>query len=151
MDHREKRMFSSFFIFIILITGAQAADRLVITHRGAGGYLPEQSIATISMAHVQSADLIEIDLVMTSDNRIVVLHASYLNKLSYVPNVFSDRARKDGKYYVVDFILEELRSLKLSERFDEEWARFPDRFPAHKSSFEIFTFSRSDRTHSGFK
>ena len=128
----------SLFIFIILMTGAQAAERLVIAHRGASGYLPEQSIAAISMAHAQGADLIEIDLVMTSDDRIVVLHDPYLNNLSSVPAVFSDHARKDGKYYVVDFTLEELRALELSERFNDEGASFPDRFPVHKSSFEIF-------------
>lgn len=130
----------SFFIFLLLMTAAQAADKLVIAHRGASGYLPEQSIAAISMAHAQGADLIEIDLVMTSDDRLVVLHDPYLNDLTNVSAVFGDRDRRNGRNYVVDFTLEELRTLELSERFDEEGPSYPDRFPAHTSSFEIFTF-----------
>lgn len=132
-----------FFIFLLVITSAQAADKLVIAHRGASGYLPEQSIAALSMAHAQGADLIEIDLVMTSDNRLVVLHDLYLNQLSNVSAIYDDRGRRNGRNYVVDFTLEELRSLEFSERFDEEGAIYPDRFPINTSSFEIFTLEEA--------
>jgi len=57
-------------------TGSSATEsrrQLVIAHRGASGYLPEHTLAAKAMAYAQGADYIEQDLVMTSDDEVVVL------------------------------------------------------------------------------
>ena len=120
-------------------------SKLVIAHRGASGYLPEHTIAAKAMAYAQGADYIEQDLVMTRDGEVVVLHDHYLDTVTNVRDVFPDRARADGRFYVIDFSLAELRQLAVSERFqmdsDERSAVFKDRFPTGQSSFGISTFA----------
>lgn len=118
---------------------------IVIAHRGASGYLPEHTIAAKAMAYAQGADYIEQDLVMTRDNEVVVLHDHHLDTVSNVAELYPDRARQDGRYYVVDFTLDEIRRLTVSERFSthngQVSAVFPDRFPLRKSTFRINTLA----------
>ena len=46
-----------------LMTGsALAADKIVIAHRGASGYLPEHTLPAKAMAYAQGADYLEQDL-----------------------------------------------------------------------------------------
>jgi len=120
------------------------ARALVIAHRGSSGYLPEHTLAAKAMAYAQGADYIEQDLVMTKDDRLVVLHDRHLDTVTNVAQLFPDRARDDGRYYVIDFTLNEIRQLSVSERFEtkggEETAVFVDRFPLWKSSFRVNTF-----------
>ena len=57
-----------------LMTGsALAADKIVIAHRGASGYLPEHTLPAKAMAYAQGADYLEQDLVMTKDDQLVEL------------------------------------------------------------------------------
>ena len=120
-------------------------SKLVIAHRGASGYLPEHTLAAKAMAYAQGADFIEQDLVMSKDDHVVVLHDHHLDTVTNVRDVFPNRARADGRYYVVDFTLEELRQLAVSERFKlSDGARvavYEQRFPLGKSSFRIATFA----------
>ncbi len=119
-------------------------NKLVIAHRGASGYLPEHTIAAKAMAFAQGADFIEQDLVMTKDDEIVVLHDHLLDTVTNVRDLFPDRARADGSYYVVDFTLAEIRRLAVTERFEKDdvkLAVYEDRFPLGKSSFRINTFA----------
>ncbi|WP_435927217.1 glycerophosphodiester phosphodiesterase [Dryocola sp. BD613] len=123
---------------------AQAAEKIVIAHRGASGYLPEHSLPAKAMAYAQGADYLEQDLVMTRDDRLVVLHDHYLDRVTDVAQRFPDRARKDGRYYAIDFTLDEIKSLKFTEGFDIENGKpvqtFPGRFPLGKSDFRVHTF-----------
>ena len=96
----------------------KSADKVVIAHRGASGYLPEHSLPAKAMAYAQGADYLEQDLVMTKDNELVVLHDHYLDRVTDVAERFPDRARKDGRYYAIDFTLPEIKSLKFTEGFD---------------------------------
>ncbi len=124
---------------------ARWQEKLVIAHRGASGYLPEHTLAAKAMAYAQGAHFIEQDLVMSKDDHVVVLHDHYLDTVTDVHDVFPDRARADGRYYVVDFTLAELRQLAVSERFKVSGgvkaAVFESRFPLEKSSFRIATFA----------
>ena len=70
------------------------------------------------LLHAQGADYLEQDLVMTKDDRLVVLHDHYLDRVTDVAERFPDRARKDGRYYAIDFTLDEIRSLKFTEGFE---------------------------------
>lgn len=124
---------------------AVSAKKVVIAHRGASGYLPEHTIAAKAMAYAQGADYIEQDLVMTKDEKLVVLHDRHLDTVTNVAGLFPDRHRADGRYYVIDFTLDEIRQLSVFERFEMKEGVatpvFKDRFPLGKSSFRVHTFS----------
>jgi glycerophosphoryl diester phosphodiesterase len=119
--------------------------KLVIAHRGASGYLPEHTLAAKAMAYAQGADFIEQDLVMSKDDHVIVLHDHHLDTVTNVRELFPGRARSDGRYYVIDFTLDELRQLAVSERFrmndGAKFAVYEQRFPLDKSSFQITTFA----------
>ena len=123
---------------------AGTSKALVIAHRGASGYLPEHTLAAKAMAYAQGADYIEQDLVMTKDDRLVVLHDRHLDTVTNVADLYPNRSRDDGRFYVIDFTLDEIRQLSVSERFETkngaESAVFADRFPLWKSSFRVNTF-----------
>lgn len=124
---------------------ASGQSKLVIAHRGASGYLPEHTLAAKAMAYAQGADFIEQDLVMSKDDHVIVLHDHHLDTVTNVRDVFPNRARADGRYYVVDFTLAELRRLAVSERIKSsdgaKLAVYEQRFPLGKSSFRIATFA----------
>ena len=114
-----------------------AAKPLVIAHRGASGYLPEHTLESAAYAHALGADYIEQDIVMSRDGTLVVLHDIHLETTTDVAARFPDRKRPDGRFYALDFTWDELRSLRVSERFDPKTgaAVFPRRFPAAAGAF----------------
>jgi len=120
-------------------TGAMK-KKIVISHRGASGYLPEHTLEAVAMAHAFNPDYIEPDLVLTKDNRVVVLHDIYLDYNTDVAEKFPSKKRKDGHWYVIDFTLKEIKTLKVHERSRNGKAIFPRRFPYKKSSFEVPSF-----------
>lgn len=110
--------------------------KIVIAHRGASGYLPEHTLPAKTLAHEMGADFIEQDVVLSRDGIPVVLHDLYLDAISNVANAFPDRAREDGRFYVIDFNVSELKSLHLNERIDLKtgkvrYAGRPARKPEH--------------------
>lgn len=113
---------------------------VIIAHRGASGYLPEHTLPAKAMAYAMNADFLEQDVVATRDDELVVLHDVHVDRVTDVAERYPDRARKDGRYYVRDFDLAELRTLNVTERVDEAGqAVFPGRFPAHTGHFGIHT------------
>lgn len=122
--------------------GTAAADKLVIAHRGASGYLPEHTLAAKAAAHAMGADYIEQDVVLSKDGVPVVLHDIHIDTVTDVAETFPDRARADGRFYAIDFTLDELKSLSVMERADEDGGQaFPGRFPRGASSFQIPTLA----------
>lgn len=122
--------------------GSIMAEPLIIAHRGASAYLPEHSLEAYLLAHGQGADFIEPDLVMTADGHLVALHDLTLDATTNVAEVFPERAREDHRFYAIDFHLEELRQLRLSERIEPETGnpRYPDRWRAGAGDFRIVEF-----------
>ncbi len=125
---------------------AQSDDgKIIIAHRGASGYLPEHTLVSKALAVGQKADYVEQDLAMTKDNYLVVIHDPYLDGITNVAEVFPSRKR-NGHFYVMDFTLKELQSLKMTENFKMKDGKqvlvYPDRFPLWKPSFEIHTFEK---------
>ncbi len=121
----------------------QFADKIVIAHRGASGYLPEHTLAAAALAHGQGAHFIEQDIVLTKDDVPIVLHDIHLDTVTDVADRFSDRRRDDGRYYAIDFTLAEIRALSVNERISLKTgeAVFPGRFPKGDSRFTIATLA----------
>ncbi len=121
------------------------AQKIVIAHRGASGYLPEHTLEAKSMAYAMGADYIEQDVVMTSDDHLIVLHDITLDRTTDVAEKFPARIRDDGRYYAIDFTLAEIRQLVASEGFEvengEKRQGFANRFPMGKSTFSVPTLA----------
>jgi len=71
---------------------------LVIAHRGAKAYRPENTLAAYALAVEQRADMIEIDLHLSADRRIPIRHDGDLEALG-----------EEGE--IADWTLSELRSI----------------------------------------
>ena len=106
---------------------------LVIAHRGASGYLPEHTLPAYAFGYAQGADYVEPDLVLTRDGVFICLHDIHLEATTDVEERFPDRKRKDGRWYALDFDLEEIKSLNVHERL-------PGRYPQDRGHYEIPTF-----------
>ncbi len=53
---------------------------LIIGHRGAAGLAPENTMASMQAAYEAGADMIEFDVRLTRDNRLVVIHDAKLSR-----------------------------------------------------------------------
>lgn len=119
-------------LFITSIAPFAQADKVVIAHRGACGYLPEHTLAGYAMAYAMGADYLEPDLAISKDGVLFCLHDTTLDATTNVKEIFPDRAREDGKWYGVDFTLAELKQLRVTERTKR-------RFPQETQLFQIPT------------
>ncbi|NNF40829.1 MAG: glycerophosphodiester phosphodiesterase [Woeseiaceae bacterium] len=115
---------------------------VVIAHRGASGYLPEHTLPAKALAYAMGADYLEQDVVATRDDALVVLHDIHLDRVTNVESRFPGRHRSDGRYYVRDFDLGELRSLEVHERVNEHGLPvYPGRYSGHGEIFRIQTLA----------
>jgi glycerophosphoryl diester phosphodiesterase len=104
--------------------------------------LPEHTFPAKALAYTMGADYLEQDVVATHDDQLVVLHDIHLDRVSDVEKKFPGRRRDDGRYYVRDFTLVEIRSLLVHERTDSSGMPvYPDRFQSSDEEFRIHTFS----------
>lgn len=96
----------------------------VIAHRGASGYAPEHSQTAYQLAVTQGADIIELDLVVSQDQQLLIRHENELSQSTDVAErpEFAPRKRRkwvDGMpvtgWFSEDFQLAELQTLKLRE------------------------------------
>ncbi|MGL6160135.1 glycerophosphodiester phosphodiesterase [Microbulbifer sp.] len=128
---------------VLILAAGSAHATLVIAHRGASGYLPEHTLEAKALAYAMRPDYIEQDLVLSKDNRLIVMHDIYLDGITDVAQVFPGRVRKDGHYYTIDFTLAELKRLRVTEAFRNKngniAAKYPRRFPLWQSSFQLST------------
>ena len=136
----KKIIYFIIFAFCIICQSAYA-KKLVIAHRGASGYLPEHTYSGAVMAFASGADFLELDVVMTKDGHLIVMHDLTLNATTNVEEVFPEKKNKKGKYQVIDFTLNEIKLLKVHERSSRTGknAAFPQRFPIDYQLFEIPT------------
>ena len=130
-------------VFMVIAGSGAMAQKVVVAHRGASGYLPEHTLEAKAMAYAMGAHYIEQDVVITRDDQLIVLHDVTLDRTTDVATRFPGRARADGRHYVVDFTLDEIRSLRVREgvRSDSQQAVYPLRFPVGKSRFAVNTLA----------
>lgn len=84
----------------------------VIAHRGASGHAPEHTWAAYDNARQMGADYLELDLHMSADGEIIVIHDDSLERTT------------DGEGKVQEFRLEQLKALDAGSWFNE---KYPDR------------------------
>jgi glycerophosphoryl diester phosphodiesterase len=131
---------------LLLLMPTAGAAPLIIAHRGASAYLPEHSLAAKAVAHAMGADFLEQDVVLSADGVPIVLHDIYLEPTTDVELRFPDRSRDDGRFYAIDFSLQEIRRLRLHERSERgpdgtERAVFPTRYPLGSTPFTVPTLA----------
>ena len=78
----------------------------IFAHRGASAYAPENTMEAFALAVKQEADGIELDVQMTKDGQVVVIHDETIDRVS------------DGKGAVRDYTLEELRKFSFSNHME---------------------------------
>jgi len=65
-------LFSVFILFFINMVTAQNVE--IIAHRGASYDAPENTLASVNLGWEQNADAVEIDVYLSKDNKIMVIH-----------------------------------------------------------------------------
>ncbi|MDR1531187.1 MAG: glycerophosphodiester phosphodiesterase [Clostridiales bacterium] len=72
-------------------------------HRGASGSAPENTLAAFRLAYEQGADGVELDVQLTKDGRVVVIHDEEVSRTS------------NGQGMVRDFTLAQLKQLNFNK------------------------------------
>ena len=115
---------------------------VVIAHRGASGYLPEHTLPAKALAYAMGADYLEQDIVATRDGALVVLHDIHLDRVTDVAQRYPGRCRTDGRFYVCDFDLAEIKRLRVHERVTADGSPvYPARFGDTAEVFRVQTFA----------
>lgn len=83
---------------------------MVIAHRGFSYIAPENTIESFQRAIDIGVDMIELDIHLTKDNEIVVIHDDTVNRTT------------NGKGYVKDLTLNELKKLDAGSWFDPNFS-----------------------------
>jgi glycerophosphoryl diester phosphodiesterase len=101
---------------------------IVIAHRGASEYRPEESKSAYELAIEMGADYIEPDIVTTKDHVLVARHDNWLNDTTDVANHPEFASLKTTKtidgvahtdWFTEDFTYAQLRTLRLKERLPD--------------------------------
>ncbi|HIX76474.1 MAG TPA: glycerophosphodiester phosphodiesterase [Candidatus Fusicatenibacter merdavium] len=94
----------------------------IFAHRGASAYAPENTLEAFQLAMNQGADGIELDVQLTKDGELVVIHDETIDRVS------------DGKGAVRDYTLEELKKISVSNHFEQ----YPDvKIPTLREVLEL--------------
>lgn len=97
--------------FGTVMPGAEAKDSFLnIAHRGASGHAPENTLAAFDKAVKMKADFFELDVQMSKDGHLVIMH-----------DVTVDRTT-NGTGRVGDLTLKELKRLDAGSWFGPEFA-----------------------------
>jgi glycerophosphoryl diester phosphodiesterase len=86
---------------------------LNIAHRGARSLAPENTLAAARKALQSGADMWELDVAVTSDDELVVLHDETLSRTTNAETVFPDRY----PWLLSDFSLNEVKQLDTGAPF----------------------------------
>ncbi|MDT0327530.1 glycerophosphodiester phosphodiesterase [Nocardiopsis lambiniae] len=91
---------------------------LAVSHRGAAGHAPENTLAGLDAARRLGAETVEIDVQRTKDGELVLLHDVTLTRTTDAEKVFPGRS----SYLVADFTLAEIRRLDAGSWFSSAYA-----------------------------
>ncbi|GHB30216.1 hydrolase [Streptomyces viridiviolaceus] len=99
-------------------TDDSAEQPLVIAHRGASAYAPENTLAAVDKAAELGIRWVENDVQRTKDGELVVLHDDSLRRTTDVEEVYPDRA----PWKVKDFTAAEIARLDAGSWFGSAYA-----------------------------
>jgi glycerophosphoryl diester phosphodiesterase len=115
---------------------------LVVAHRGASGYLPEETLEAFQLAIDQGANVIEFDLISTKDGVLIARHDAELAISTDVGNrpEFAGRrlvdwlvdGEKQTGWFAHDFTLAEIKTLRAT-------VTDPERPQQNNGKFRIVT------------
>ena len=94
---------------LIAMSVPMFAEVLIVAHRGASGYAPENSLAAFELAWEQGADAIEGDFRLTKDGAVVCIHDATTERLA------------DRRIHVEESTLAEVLKLKLKNPYGSEY------------------------------
>lgn len=109
-----------------------------IAHRGSNGEIPEETAAAYMRAIEEGADFIESDILSSKDGVLICFHDVNLDDTTDIAmhKEFSDRKRTyevQGDnitgYFTVDFTIEELKSLRVKQRYHFRDQQYNGQFP----------------------
>lgn len=83
---------------------------MIVAHRGASGYAPENTLAAIKVAIEMKADMAEFDVYRSKDGVIVVMHDDTVNRTT------------NGKGKIEEMTLKELKTLDAGSKYDKKFA-----------------------------
>lgn len=101
-----------YLLVLLAVCGSLMAKPIVIAHRGASGYAPENTLASFAKAIEMGAPMIELDVHRLKSGQVIVFHDAFLS---------NDQSKK-----IKDLTLDQIQKIKvkgqkiplLSEVFD---------------------------------
>jgi glycerophosphoryl diester phosphodiesterase len=82
---------------------------MVVGHRGASAYAPENTMTSFRLAYEMGADMIELDVHRTTDGALVVMHDDDVKRVTGATGKISEMT------------LEQVRALDAGERFNKKF------------------------------
>lgn len=125
-DYCQKRSLFLYYdrIGISIFFTMTVKPAIIIGHRGASGYLPENTLAAYELAIQMGAEAIELDILSTKEGELIARHENDLThttNISHIPE-FADRQTTksiDGQeitgWFTEDFTLAEIKTLRAKE------------------------------------
>jgi glycerophosphoryl diester phosphodiesterase len=111
-----------------LITPRPGGRKILIAHRGASAYAPENTLPAYELAMKQGADYVEQDLQITKDGVLVCCHDIDLTRVSNVKEIFPDRfaevsekGKRVKRWWIHSFTLAELKRLDFGSHLDPKF------------------------------
>jgi glycerophosphoryl diester phosphodiesterase len=107
-----------FFTVSLAFNGCKSNGCLVIAHRGASGTAPENTLASVNKAWQLNSDAVEVDVHLSADNKIMVIHDANTERTSgksmLVRDCSSEQLRKldVGSFICSEFAGERIPFLK---------------------------------------
>ncbi len=87
------RAAAGLFALLVFVSPAWAVD--IVGHRGASYDAPENTVASAKLGWEQNADAVEIDIYLSKDGHIVVIHDADTKRTTGVAGKVSETASKD--------------------------------------------------------
>jgi glycerophosphoryl diester phosphodiesterase len=97
----------------------------IVGHRGAKGVAPENTLVSFQAALDEGVDMIELDVHLSTDGELVVIHDPRLERTT------------DGSGLVGDFTLEDLKKLDASAKFEGDAWSGVQRIPTLQEVYDL--------------
>jgi len=87
---------------------------VIFAHRGASAHAPENTLAAFNLARTQGADAIELDVKLSADGHVIVIHDTTVNRTTGASGKVKDltladlRALDAGSFFSSDFRSEKI-------------------------------------------